>query len=112
MVTLAVVLSFVSVWGLLASAKKVEFEKKGTTLLLSKNTGAAKVVALVSFLISTIVFCFLFGSTVGIISSGVLWMILASLTLLFAPFPKLSYRFLAGMIVLCVVFELLFHFIF
>lgn len=112
MITLALVLSFLSVWGLLASANKVEFEKKGMTLLLSKNTRAAKAVALVSLLLSTIVLCFLFDITVGIISSMVVWMIIASLVVLSTPFPKLSYRFLMGMIVICIVFELLFHFIF
>lgn len=110
MYTLAIILSFCSVWSLFSAANKVEFGKTNITLTLSKKTKVAKLLAMVSFLVSTILLWYLLGASVGILASSVIWMILASLVVLFAPFPKLKsfHLILLGLVLLAI--ELLFKF--
>ncbi|MEM1339100.1 MAG: hypothetical protein AAGF96_15175 [Bacteroidota bacterium] len=112
MFTLAILCSFLSTWGLFSLSNKVEFEKKGFTLSLSKNAKAAKTVALVSFLVSTLFFVLGFDVAVGITISIIIWMIMTSLIVLFAPFPKLTYYYLLGLVGLFVLAEVAFHLVF
>ncbi|WP_159090838.1 hypothetical protein [Aquimarina aquimarini] len=108
MYSLAIVTSFLSVWCLYAISERVDFVKKNITLVLSKNTKATQIVALVFFFASTFVLCFSLGLVTGIFSSLLIWMTLASSVLLFAPFPKLKYTHLILLGVLIIIIESLF----
>ena len=109
MYTLAIVLSFFSVWSLFAITEKVEFNKKRLTLALSENVGLAKVVSFLSFLTATILLGSLLGPAVGILANTVIWMIFASCIVLFAPFPKLRLPHLVLIIVVLLGLEVVFN---
>ena len=111
MYTLAIFLSFCSIWSLFAAADKVEFAKTKMTLTLSKKTKVTKMVALVAFLGATGMLSYLLGPVVGILSSCVLWMILASLIVLFAPFPNLRFIHLSLLFGLLFGIDMLFTYI-
>ncbi|MEL6916195.1 MAG: hypothetical protein AAFO99_00555 [Bacteroidota bacterium] len=110
MYTLAVILSFCSIWSLFSAANKVEFDKKNITLTFSKKTRVTKIVALVSFLGAMALLWYLLGAVVGILASTVIWMILASLVVLFAPFPKFRGVHLILIVALLLCIELLLNF--
>ncbi|MEM9142621.1 MAG: hypothetical protein AAGA86_06505 [Bacteroidota bacterium] len=110
MYTLVILLSFVSVWCLYAASKKVAFAKNNITLTLSRHPKAAKIAALVAFLGSTLLLIFLLGTAIGILASSIVWMIIASCVVLFAPFPKLKLGHLIFILALLLGTELLLKF--
>ncbi len=111
MYSLSIIISFFSIWCLYSISEKVEYTKKGITLILSRNTRAAKIAALVFFLVSTILLSISLGQVSGIFTSLVVWITLASFTLLFTPFSKVKrlHLILIGTLIICI--ELLFSFI-
>ncbi|WP_103866196.1 hypothetical protein [Aquimarina sp. I32.4] len=108
MYSLAILTSFFSIWCLYALSEKVDFTKKNITLILSQNIRVAKVVALVFFLISTIVLCISLGTVTGLFCSLLIWTLLASAILLFAPFQKVKHVHVIFLGLLIISTELLF----
>jgi len=111
MYTIATLLCFASVWSLFSSAQKVEFEKRHLTLALAKNGKIAKGISVALYLGSTLLFCSLLGYGTGILGSIILWMIFASVVVLFAPFPTLRFVHLILMVGVLILLELLSYFI-
>ena len=109
MITLAILLSFCSVWCLYSVSERVEFAKSNRIALqlLRKNTKVAKGASLAFFMTATIVLCSLLNSTIGIISSLLIWMTLSSGITLFAPFPKFKAKQLVLLFLLLLAVEFL-----
>lgn len=88
MYTLSITMSFLSVFGLFATHKRVEVEKKGVLLWLSQRSLFTKIISLITFIVSTYLLALQLGVAIGIFTSLTLWMLLACLTTLFSPFEK------------------------
>ncbi|MEM6318054.1 MAG: hypothetical protein AAF960_10310 [Bacteroidota bacterium] len=90
MYTLSLLACFGSVFCHYAIAQKTDITKTGLTLRLSQSRLWATLAAIVSGLIMTAALIALEGPMTGIFTSMVLWMIGASLMLLFRPFQKVQ----------------------
>lgn len=86
MLLLATLLSIASVICLYGAVKKVELNKKGMLLKLEMYPKLSSVASLVLLSISTILLSVTTGIAKGMIYSVLLWITIASLLLLFAPF--------------------------
>lgn len=95
MYSLAIIFSFISIWCLFATSKKVEHTKTGITLLLANNTKVAKIASLVLFLVTIVLLSYCMGFVTGLLTSIVLWMFLASCIVLFAPFKLETIQIIA-----------------
>lgn len=107
MYSLSIIFSFCSVWCLLAVSERIELEKKGVTLLLSKNKKVAKIVAFLFFIAATGLLIDILGTASGIFSSLSLWMIAASFIVLFTPFKNFKTYYLFIITISIVAIELL-----
>ncbi|ALJ05803.1 hypothetical protein APS56_11995 [Pseudalgibacter alginicilyticus] len=105
MYSLLIVLNFISVWCLYTAAHRVEFAKTGIHEKLSKNRRAARGLALMFYLLSTIIMVSLFGFTTGILVNIMLWTLFASLITLFTPFQKVKAIHLWGLLLLVIGVE-------
>ncbi|MEM1120720.1 MAG: hypothetical protein AAGJ18_09745 [Bacteroidota bacterium] len=88
MYTLSLFACFISVFFHYAIAPKTDITKTGLTLRLSQSRWWAMLGAIASGLIMAAALIALEGPMTGIFASMVLWMIGASLMLLFRPFQK------------------------
>lgn len=111
MYSLAIILSFLSVWSIFSKTKKVEFIKKNFTLYLYNNKVIADLLALSSLLIATILLSINLGIVAGIFTEITIWMLLASGVLLFTPFQKITAKHLFLFCLLIISIESLFYFL-
>lgn len=86
MLLFATLLSMASVICLYGAAKKVELNKKGMLLKLEMHPKLSSVASFALLGISTILFSITTGIAKGMIYSVLLWITIASLLLLLAPF--------------------------
>lgn len=106
MITIALCLSFISIYCLYAVSDRVEIEKKGIMLFFKNKQVLAVVIAGLTFLVSTIIFTYKFGLGVGIFTSLSLWMVLASLIILFLPFQVIKWPHLALAFLVVAIIEM------
>ncbi|MEM6725424.1 MAG: hypothetical protein AAF598_15390 [Bacteroidota bacterium] len=59
------------------------------TLYLAERVQLSRSLSALFFVLSTALLIFNTGPAVGVLNSFIVWMVLASLVLLFAPFPKI-----------------------
>lgn len=103
MFTIAICLSFVSIYCLYAMGK-VEAEATGVMLLLKSKEVLARSLAGLTLLLSLWVFISQTGPAVGIFICLLFWMMLASCMVLFIPFKKIKWFHLtAGLLVLLAI---------
>ena len=93
--SLSIISSFLSVFILYAVAEKTAYQPTGTILIKVADALAVyvlkgKILSFILFLLSTILLIDGMGLASGIFGSMVLWILLASAVLLFAPFQKLK----------------------
>ena len=102
MVSLSLACMFLSVYCLYAVSDKVEYDKEAIMVFLSGHGLLTKGLVGIFALLGFWILSFIVGTTNGIISGAVLWSVLASLVLLFAPFKRvrlLEVGLLIGVIV-------------
>ena len=99
MYTLSIVTSFLSVLALYAVADRVEFAKPDWMQWLDAHATVARLSAAILFGVSTFLLTVTMGLATGIFASLTLWMLLAGLMVLFAPFERIS-QFHLGLILL------------
>lgn len=107
MQSLAIILLFGSAWCVYSKSAKVEFTKKGWTLWLSNHPRFALGVALAAYSAGTFLLTQSLGVVAGVLAGLVIWMIVASLVLLFAPFQKLKALHLGLIISLLLALEMM-----
>lgn len=107
MISIALCLSFVSIFCLYAASDKVEWEKRGIMLFLRNKKALSLLLAGLTFLISTLIFISRVELGVGIFISLSLWMTLASLATLFLPFNIIKWQHLAAGILVAFAIEIL-----
>ncbi|MEM7550980.1 MAG: hypothetical protein AAF363_14950 [Bacteroidota bacterium] len=103
----SIVSTLFSVVALYAISDKVEIEKEGALKWLSDRVVFSRALSVLSFLIACFLVCTKLGVANGILASSVLWMIGASLMLLFAPFKTISGIHLVALSVGAIFFELI-----
>jgi hypothetical protein len=86
MYSLSIITSALSVLCLYSIARKVELQKSGIILYLSKRKKTSQVLSVVFFLLSVIFLLPKVGIASGIIGAVVLWTLWASSILLLVPF--------------------------
>ena len=112
MYSLSIISSFLSIFILYVGAEKTEYQPKETTLIkvidvLTVHGLKGKIASCMLFLFSTILLINEMGFASGIYGSMVLWILLASTIVLFAPFQKLKAFHLLSLGVLMLILELL-----
>lgn len=95
MYSLGIGLAFFSVFCLYSATNKVEVMKIGLIHYLALRSAMAKCLSILLLMSSTWSFMTMLVSTSGIFCSITLWMLFASVFLLFMPFQKMS-RFHSG----------------
>lgn len=104
MFTLAICLSFLSIYCLYALSDKVEVEKKVIMLFLKERKTLTWLLAGSTFVFSTLILHGQLGPAVGILTSFMLWTVLAGFIILFMPFEKVKWPHLAiGMVVIIAI---------
>jgi hypothetical protein len=106
MFTIAFCLSFLSVYGLYALSDRVEIEKKGIMLLLKDHKTLTRLLAGSTLMVSTLIFSTQMGAAVGILTSFMLWTVLACFFILFIPFDKVRWPHVAIVIMLIIAIEM------
>ncbi|WP_192348549.1 hypothetical protein [Algoriphagus sp. Y33] len=91
MFTLAICLSFISVFCLYSLAQKVEVEPKGLMLFLKSGKMLTRALGGLAFLLSTFIYIGQMGFAVGIFTGLLFWMLLSCLMILFTPFGKVKW---------------------
>ena len=99
---------FLSVYCLYAISDKVEYDKEAVMLFLANNTVVTKGLAVLFAILGFWILSFVVGTTNAIISGAVLWSVLASLILLFAPFKNINLLHVGLVIGVVVGFEFIF----
>ena len=106
MISLSIVLSFISVWCLYATANRTDFVKTGIHAKLNKNSMAASVVAILLYVLSGFILVWNYGMATGIIASFTLWTLMSSLITLFTPFPKFKTFYICLIVVFLMGLEI------
>jgi|SRR5690606_1805231 len=106
MFTIAICLSFISVYSLYALSGKVEIDPKGVMLFLKTRKTLARLLAGSTFSLSTLILIWQMGFAVGIYTSLMFWMLLASFMILIVPFQKVKWPHLILGIAVIVGIEL------
>lgn len=104
MFTIAFCLSCLSVYCLYTISDKIEVEKKGILLFLQERKTLARFLAGSTFVLSTLILSTQVGPAVGILTSVMLWTVLACSIILFMPFEKVNWSYWAiGVLVSAVI---------
>ncbi|MEM8897649.1 MAG: hypothetical protein AAGC85_06070 [Bacteroidota bacterium] len=99
---------FLSIYCLYALSEKVEYDKEAIMLFLANNSMVTKGLSVLFAILGFWILSFVVGTTNGIISGAVLWSLLASLILLFAPFKNINLLHVGLVIGLIVGVEFIF----
>lgn len=112
MYSLSLIISFLSIWCLFATSPKVEFVKKHLTLALSQKKTLARGLSLGLLFIATLLLSLHLGIVTGVLTELCIWLLLASIIVLFAPFQKLNrlQLILIGVVVISIELSLIFIF--
>lgn len=104
MISLGVILYFISVYLLFAAAKKVECHKGDFSLYWEDRPLLSRGLSSLFMIVGTAVFALGIGLANALISSLVIWPLLASLVVLLTPLLKGSnaYMLLLGLLVLLI----------
>ena len=90
MYTLSIAFSFLSVIGLYATSDRLEIQKNYILRWFFERTDLAYLLAGLSFIFSTLLLIDLIGTAAGILASIILWMLIASSLVFFAPLKKVG----------------------
>ncbi|GAA3620480.1 hypothetical protein GCM10022397_02810 [Flavivirga jejuensis] len=86
MYSLAIIFSFLSVWGFYITSNRIEFNKTGFTRSIANKRIIVRFISGLLFIISAILFCYSSGITIGISIITLLYMLMLGLVVLFAPY--------------------------
>lgn len=107
MISLGVIFLFASVYLLFAAAKRVEYRKGAFSLYWEARPLLARGLSLLLTVVGTMLLTYKIGVTNALLALLVVWPIIASLVVLFAPLLKIGKGYVMVTALLLVFFELI-----
>lgn len=107
MYTVSIGLTLISIVCLYSISDKVEVEKKGILLWLQNHKIVSMVTVSATFILSASLLIHILGLATGIFVSIGVWMLLASLMVLFAPFQVIKFIHVGLIILVFTALEIL-----